>query len=94
MDSAGSSGSGAWTTAAPEVDAWFDTYENPQKELVLAVREVLLDTDVRLGEAMKWKAATFVYRGNLASFLPRSTQHVTLMSHTGASPRSPWDPGG
>lgn len=70
---------------SPEVDAWFHTYENPQKELVLAVRDVLLDADERLGEAIKWKAPTFVYRGNLASFFPKSTQHVTLMFHTGAT---------
>lgn len=68
-----------------EVDAWFDTYENPQKELVQAVRTALLDADERLGEAIKWKAPTFVHKGNLASFFPRSTNHVTLMFHTGAT---------
>lgn len=71
---------------SPEVDAWFDTYENPQKDLVQAVRTVLLDADDRLTEAIKWKAPTFVYQGgNLASFFPKSTQHVTLMFHTGAT---------
>jgi hypothetical protein len=68
-----------------EVDAWFGAYANPQKELVLAVRDTLLDADERLGEAIKWKAPTFVYKGNLASFFPKSTKHVTLMFHTGAS---------
>ena len=29
----------------PDVDAWFDRYDNPQKDLVQAVREVILDTD-------------------------------------------------
>lgn len=68
-----------------EVDTWFDAYENPQKDLVHAVRIVLLDADERLAEAIKWKAPTFVYKGNLASFFPKSTQHVTLMFHTGAA---------
>ena len=27
----------------PEVDAWFASYDNPQKDLVLAVREIILD---------------------------------------------------
>ena len=79
------------TNRSPEVDAWFATYENPQKELVQAVRDTLLDADERLGEAIKWKAPTFVYQGNLASFFPRSTQHVTLMFHTGAALPDPHD---
>lgn len=70
---------------SPEVEAWFEAYDNPQKELVLAVRAVILDTDARVSEAVKWKAPTFVYRGNLASFYPKSAKHVSLMFHTGAS---------
>ena len=38
-----------------------------------------------MSEAIKWKAPTFVYRGNLASFYPKSAKHVSLMFHTGAS---------
>lgn len=73
----------------PTVDAWFETYENPQAELVQAVRAVNLETDPRVGETIKWQAPTFVYRGNLASFYPRSTEHVSLMFHTGASRPDP-----
>jgi hypothetical protein len=68
-----------------EVDAWFETYDNPQKELVEAVRSLILDVDGRMSEAIKWKAPTFVFRGNLASFYPKSAKHVSLMFHTGAS---------
>lgn len=69
----------------PAVDAWFDAYDNPQKELVRAVRRVMLDADPRVSETIKWKAPTFMYRGNIASFYPRSTKHVALMFHSGAS---------
>ena len=69
----------------PEVDAWFESYDNPQKPLVQAVREVILAADDRITEAIKWKAPTFMYRGNIASFYPRSKQHVSLMFHLGAS---------
>ena len=72
-----------------EVDAWFENYENPMKPLVLAVRAIILDTDPRMSEAIKWKAPTFMYRGNLASFYPRSARHVSLMFHTGASLSDP-----
>ena len=68
----------------PEVDAWFESYANPQKPLVQAVREVILTADDRISEAIKWKAPTFMYRGNLASFYPRSKQHASLMFHQGA----------
>lgn len=69
----------------PEVDAWFDAYDNPQKDLVQAVREAVLEADPRIGEAIKWKAPTFIYRGNLASFYPKTKTHASLMFHTGAS---------
>ena len=36
-------------------------------------------------ETIKWKAPTFVYKGNVASFYPRSTKHVSLMFHSGAA---------
>jgi hypothetical protein len=68
----------------PEVDAWFDRYDNPQRELVLAVREAILDADGRVTETIKWKAPTFVYKGNIASFYPKTKTHASLMFHRGA----------
>ena len=70
---------------SPDVDAWFDSYDNPQRDLVLAVRQVVLDTDPRVSETIKWQAPTFMYRGNIASFYPKATKRVSLMFHTGAS---------
>ena len=68
----------------PDVDVWFDRYDNPQKALVQAVRDVILETDERVTEAIKWQAPTFMYDGNIASFYPKAKQHVSLMFHTGA----------
>ena len=72
-------------STSPEVDAWFDRYDNPQKDLVDAVRRVILEADDRVTETVKWQAPTFMYRGNIASFYPKSRAHVSLMFHTGAS---------
>ena len=81
---------GSWPeTGTPEVDAWLDRYANPQKPLVKAVWETILDADPRITESIKWQAPTFMYKGNLASFYPRSTKHVSLMFHTGASLPNP-----
>ena len=70
---------------ANEVDAWMATYDNPMKAVVEAVRRVVLTADPRIGETIKWKAPTFTYKGNLASFFPRARAHASLMFHTGAS---------
>lgn len=67
-----------------EVDAWFERYRNPMKDVVLRMREVVLGADPRIDECIKWQAPTFTYRGNLASFYPKSKQHASLMFHTGA----------
>ena len=67
-----------------EVDAWFERYDNPMKEVVQRVREIVLGADPRMEECIKWQAPTFMYRGNLASFFPKSKQHASLMFHLGA----------
>ena len=69
----------------PEVDAWFDRYDNPMKPAVQRTREILLDADPRLDETIKWSTPTFTYKGNLASVQPRAKQFVSLLFHTGAS---------
>jgi hypothetical protein len=68
----------------PEVDAWFATYDNPMKDVVERTREIVLEADVRVDECIKWQAPTFTYKGNMASFYPKSRQHASLMFHLGA----------
>ncbi len=67
-----------------EVDAWFARYENPMKEVVLRIRDIVLAADPRISECIKWQAPTFTFEGNLASFFPKSKQHASLMFHQGA----------
>ena len=67
-----------------EVDEWFASYDNPQKEVLLLLRRMLLASDRRIGECIKWKSPTFTYKGNIASFNPRTKSHASLMFHTGA----------
>jgi hypothetical protein len=66
------------------VDDWFANYDNPRKELVQAVRRAVLAADKRMDETIKWQAPTFTYKGNLASFYPKSKAHASLMFHNGA----------
>jgi uncharacterized protein YdhG (YjbR/CyaY superfamily) len=66
-----------------EVDAWFARYDNPKKDVVMRIREIVLAADPRIEESIKWQAPTFSYNGNLASFYPKSKEHASLMFHTG-----------
>ena len=69
----------------PAVDAWFAGYDNPQKVVLQYMRDVILAVDPRIEESIKWQSPTFSYKGNIASFNPRSKEHASLMFHTGAS---------
>jgi hypothetical protein len=71
--------------ANPEVDAWFRDLDHPLKDVMLGVRKIVLATDKRVTEAIKWKSPTFMFEGNLASIDPRSKKHVSLMFHKGAA---------
>lgn len=68
----------------PEVDAWFARYDNPKKDVVMRIRDIVLSADPRIDECIKWQAPTFMFEGNLASFFPKSKEHASLMFHTGA----------
>jgi len=68
----------------PVVDAWMERYDNPKKLVVARMREIVLGADARIDETIKWQAPTFTYKGNLASFYPKSKGHASLMFHVGA----------
>ena len=70
--------------ASADVDAWFADYEHPLIDAMQLVRRIMLDSHDQLDECIKWKSPTFTYKGNLASFNPRTKKHVSLMFHTGA----------
>lgn len=72
-------------TGSADVDRWMAAYDNPQKSLVEATRQVILAADPRVGECVKWQAPTFTYKGNIASFFPKAKAHVSLMFHKGAT---------
>ena len=59
----------------PDVDASFDRYGNPQRVLVMAVRDVILDADPRVTGVDLRMTTPFTYEGNIASSFrrPRTT---------------------
>lgn len=58
-------------------------YNNPMRDVVERVRQILLQSDDRLAECIKWQTPTFVYKGYLASFYPKSESMTTLVFHAG-----------
>ncbi len=67
-----------------EVEDWLNNYENPMKTVVIKLREIVLNADSRIDECIKWQAPTFTYKGNMASFFPKSKKHASLLFHQGA----------
>lgn len=67
----------------PEVDDWFAKKQHPMEPAMQQVRNVILGSDDRITETIKWSTPTFMYRGNIASFNP-AKKFVSLLFHTGA----------
>lgn len=68
----------------PQVEGFFTQLDHPLSEVMLRIREIILSTDGRMTEVIKWGAPTFVYQGNLATFNIRAKKFVNLTFHTGA----------
>lgn len=67
-----------------EVDAFMAKLDNPMKAEMERVREIILSTDDRITEDIKWSAPNFMYKGNIATFNPRAKKLVNLLFHKGA----------
>ena len=68
----------------PDIDRWLDGQPEGLREALTRVREITLDADPRIEEAIKWQVPTFAYKGNIFSFTRGAKKHVSLMFHRGA----------
>ncbi len=68
----------------PEVDTFLKQKAHPMTEEINAVRRIILETDERIEETIKWSSPTFTYKGNIASFFMNAKKFVSLMFHKGA----------
>ena len=69
----------------PEVDEYLKSKEHPLNDEINRVRMIILETDDRIEETIKWSSPTFMYKGNIASFFMNAQQFVSLMFHQGAA---------
>lgn len=67
----------------PEVDEWLNARDPESAEPMRLARQIILDSDERITETIKWSTPTFLYKGNILSFTP-TKQGVGLMFHKGS----------
>ena len=67
-----------------EVDDFLKQKNHPMDKEIRLVREIILQADPKIEEAIKWKSPTFMYKGNIASFFMNAKKFVSLMFHKGA----------
>ncbi len=68
----------------PEVDKFLEKKKHPLTVEMNKVREIILSTDNKITEGIKWSSPTFMYKGNMASFFFNAKKLVSLMFHKGA----------
>lgn len=68
----------------PEVDEYLEKKNHPLTKEIQLVREIILATDNKIEECIKWRSPTFMYKGNMASYFMNAKKHVSLMFHKGA----------
>ena len=54
-----------------KVDEYMQGFEHPLKEVVEALRKLILATDMQIGEEIKWNAPAFFYTGEMEPFNPK-----------------------
>jgi uncharacterized protein YdhG (YjbR/CyaY superfamily) len=52
----------------PEVDKFLRDKKHPLTAEIQKVRQIILETDKKVEETIKWSSPTFMYKGNIASF--------------------------
>lgn len=73
----------------PEVDQYLEQKQHPMTAEINRVREIILATDERVEETIKWSSPTFMYKGNIASYFMNAKKFVSLMFHKGATINDP-----
>ncbi|HET6443690.1 MAG TPA: DUF1801 domain-containing protein [candidate division Zixibacteria bacterium] len=53
----------------PDVEKLLSEKAHPLDVEIRRVREIILSTDERVEEAVKWSSPTFIYKGNIAFFM-------------------------
>ena len=63
------------------VDAYMEKLEHPLRDVVKALRGIILKTDRSVGEEVKWNAPAFFYTGEMKAFDPKKYErHLVVFN--------------
>ena len=75
----------AQTTTKPsdtaKVDAYMNGLQHPLKEVLEALRGIILSADAEVGEEIKWNAPTFFYAGEMTQSDPKEYRRYLVVSN-------------
>lgn len=63
------------------VSAYIERLEQPTKDIVEALRRIILSTGPQIAEEIKWNAPSFYYSGEMRPFDPKEyRRHIIVMN--------------
>ncbi|TFW33789.1 DUF1801 domain-containing protein [Massilia horti] len=68
------------------VEAFLDQLDHPHKPAIVALRQLILSLDPRIGEDIKWNGPSFLLDDHFATFKLHPPTAVQLVLHRGARP--------
>ena len=68
-------------TDAEQVADYMDQLQHPLKDEINAVRQIILQSNSKLSERIKWNAPSYYYLEDIVTFNARPTNHVHLVFH-------------
>ncbi len=74
-------------SGAEDVEAFLASLDHPFKQEILAIREVILETDPSIAEGIKWNAPSFCTSEHFATLNLRAKDGLLVILHRGAKKR-------
>ena len=73
------------TTTKPsqpeKVSEYLQKCEHPLKDVLVALREIILSSDKEIGEEIKWNAPAFFFSGEMETFDPKEYKRHLIVSN-------------
>ncbi|MBC8086698.1 MAG: DUF1801 domain-containing protein [Phycisphaerae bacterium] len=76
----------------PDVSTFIQMLEHSHKAEILAIRQIILQSDTSIMEAVKWNAPSFYTSEHFATMNLRDKQGVGVIMHFGAKKRADFKP--
>lgn len=61
-----------------KVDQFLENFEHPLKEIIITLRELIMNSNIQIGEGIYWNAPTFFYTGDMQPFDPKTYKRYLI----------------